>query len=302
MKSQLTSAVLVLGALAAAAPEAAAQFNPPAIHYTLTQNAAQTFGCLPPCLCPISIVPVQGGFDLTPRLFTPLNFDVYDLNNVVITYSNTSQGGVSTAVGSGSYTVSNQLLPHQSMILELSIDGGPIERFESGDTIGTFVSSFPAIQIDVADNDFICLNRIFTIAAKPDLATNFCSSTPNSSGGAAQIGASGTSSITANDLVLFAGPVPTNVPGIFFFGPDVDQVLFGDGFRCVGTSGLRRLAPVVTSNNTGLMSLSVDNQQSPQFPLFSPGSSYAFQGWFRDTAAGGSGFNLSDGTGVLMTL
>jgi len=302
MNSLVTSAVLVLGTLAVASPEATAQFNPPAIHYTLTQDAVQTFGCLPPCLCAIGIVPAQGGFDLTPRLFTPLNFDVYDLSNIVITYPNLNQGGISTAVGSGTYTIANQVLPIQSMVLDLSIDGGPVQTFQSNADPANFGSNFPLIQIDVADNAFVCLNRIFTIDAKPDLSTNFCISTPNSSGGAAQIGASGSSSLTANNLVLFAGPVPTNVPGIFFFGPDVDQTPFGDGFRCVGTNGLRRLAPVVTSNNTGIMSLAVDNQQSPMFPLFSPGSSYAFQGWFRDIAAGGSGFNLTNGTGVLMTL
>ncbi len=302
MNSLATSAALALGALSLAAPEATAQFNPPAIHYTLTQDAVQTFGCLPPCFCAIAIVPAQGGFDVTPRLFTPLNFDVYDLSNVVITYPNTTQGGISTALGTGVYTVSNQLLPLQSLQLDLAIDGGPIQTFKSSGDPMDFVSPGPGIQIDVADNSFFCLNRIFTIAAEPDLATNFCISTQNSSGGAAKIGASGSSSLAANDLVLFAGPVPTNVPGIFFFGPDVAQVPFGDGFRCVGANGLRRLAPVVASNNTGLMSLAVDNQQSPLFPLFSPGSSYAFQGWFRDLAAGGSGFNLTDGTGVLMTL
>ena len=302
MKLHVSSAILALGALTLTAPNAAAQINPPTIHYTLTQDAAQTFGCLPPCLCAIAIVPAQGGFDVTQRVLTPLNFDVYDIDNVVITFMNTSQGGISTALGSGTYTVSNQLLPLHSMQLDLSIDGGPVQTFQSSGSPDDFVSPFPNITIDIADSSFVCLNRIFNIDAAPDLATNFCVSTPNSSGGAAQISAGGSSSIGANDLMLFASPVPASVPGIFFYGTDVVQVPFGDGFRCVGTLGLRRLAPAVMSTSSGVMGLAVDNQQSPQSPLFFPGGTYAFQAWFRDTAAGGAGFNLSDGTGVLMTL
>ena len=64
---------------------------------------------------------------------------------------------------------------------------------------------------------------------------------------------------------------------LFFTGPEEIQVPFGDGFRCVGAGsvGLFRLGP-------------------PQLP----GERRSFQLWYRDPAAGGSGFNLSNGVTV----
>ena len=66
---------------------------------------------------------------------------------------------------------------------------------------------------------------------------NFCSSTPNSTGSPALISATGSDSVSANDIVLFAQPVP-NQPGIFFYGPEQIAVPFGNGTLCVGQGAL----------------------------------------------------------------
>jgi len=74
-------------------------------------------------------------------------------------------------------------------------------------------------------------------------------------------------------------------------------VPFGEGVRCVGGS-IFRLRPPVVTDATGAASLQVDFTQgapSSGSGAILPGSTWYFQFWHRDKAAGGSGFNLSNG-------
>ena len=54
----------------------------------------------------------------------------------------------------------------------------------------------------------------------------YCAGTPNSSGFIANMSSSGSSSVSGNDLTLVSGPVPNNVFGIFFHGPEQAQIPF----------------------------------------------------------------------------
>ncbi|MFT5049758.1 MAG: hypothetical protein ACI8QZ_001151 [Chlamydiales bacterium] len=126
------------------------------------------------------------------------------------------------------------------------------------------------------------------------LPESYCSSIPNSSGDSALIGASGTASAAANDLVLTAIQVPPGVPGVFFFGVSQISVAFGDGLRCVGGMTFR-INPPVFADGGGNVARSVDVGATPFAGQLLPGSSWNFQFWFRDAAAGGAGFNLTDG-------
>lgn len=126
---------------------------------------------------------------------------------------------------------------------------------------------------------------------KDDAGGNYCTPTANSTGQAAEMNVMGSSSISTNDLELSAQPVP-NKPFLFFYGPTQVEVPFGDGFRCAG-GGIQRLGPVaVASGNraTRVVDLVTEGIQ--------PGS-LNFQCWFRDSDAGGAGFNLSDGYEVV---
>lgn len=68
---------------------------------------------------------------------------------------------------------------------------------------------------------------------------------------------------------------------------------FGNGTRCVGGPALQRL-PLATANGNRAMRHSV-YLTSPPAPSgqISPGSTWHFQCWFRDPAAGGAAFNSS---------
>lgn len=130
-------------------------------------------------------------------------------------------------------------------------------------------------------------------AEETGLGTSYCTSTPNSSGGAAVISASGSTSLAANDLALSAGPVPDGQFGIFYYGPNQTQVAFGNGFQCVAGPNLARLPVTVTAG--GSLDTLMDNTMPP-YPAVTilAGSTWNFQAYFRDPAAGGAMFNLSD--------
>ena len=121
----------------------------------------------------------------------------------------------------------------------------------------------------------------------------FCIAAPNSAGDGALICGSGSTSVAANDFTLsVAGAAPFQ-PGVFFFGPNAIEIPFGDGFRCVGGLVVR-LNPPVPADASGAASRPVDLGVPPS-DVITPGSLWHFQFWYRDPAAGGQGFNLSNG-------
>lgn len=131
---------------------------------------------------------------------------------------------------------------------------------------------------------------------QPAPGENFCGFSVNSSGGAARISAEGTTSVAAQDLLLRARHLPAGQFGIFFFGAGQTQVPLADGYLCAsgGGSGITRL-PISLSNVEGVLDLQLDFASPTVSAFLTPGSTWNFQAWFRDGAAGGAGSNLSDG-------
>ena len=123
--------------------------------------------------------------------------------------------------------------------------------------------------------------------------STFCSVNPNSTGQGAAMGFQGSTSLAVNDVTLLVSEVPGQ-PGIFYYGTCPKDAPFGNGFRCAGGPLVRLGPPVVPQG--GVATRVVDVSVS----TFGPGS-YYFQFWFRDTAAGGASFNLSDGLEVSFT-
>ncbi|MFT7486375.1 MAG: glucose/arabinose dehydrogenase [Candidatus Paceibacteria bacterium] len=133
------------------------------------------------------------------------------------------------------------------------------------------------------------------------VATNYCSVSPNSAGSGATIVFGGTNSITANDMVMTVSNCPNNVPGIFFYGPGAVDLPLGDGRLCVGSPIYRQQPPVFTDSMFGFATKAVDFTNGPEGSGPSqilPGSTWFFQFWFRDVAAGGAGSNTSDALDV----
>ena len=119
-------------------------------------------------------------------------------------------------------------------------------------------------------------------------------------GPGATMSASGTTSVSANDFtVQVSGGVPGQL-GLFYYGAEELALPFGDGLRCVGAGSLGtfRLNPPQAMDGQGASARLVDFTAPPASigpGAILPGSTWKFQHWYRDPAAGGAGFNLSDG-------
>lgn len=127
----------------------------------------------------------------------------------------------------------------------------------------------------------------------------FCTPLPNSTGAGAHISWSGTTSLTSNDFVLHAVGLPPGQPGVFYYGPERTLVPFADGLRCVGAGslGLFRLNPPQASGAGGTTMRQLDVTAAPAVSgpgAIHPGTTWTFQLWYRDPAAGMSGSNTTD--------
>jgi hypothetical protein len=125
-------------------------------------------------------------------------------------------------------------------------------------------------------------------------ASIYCGAKVNSSGEMASIWVTGSPSLAQNDLVLRAGRVPADKVGIFFFGPSRISVPFGNGIKCVG-GGTKRL--LLTTAQGEVLRHDVDFTGGSAANI-TTGSTYNFQAWFRDPAAGGSSTNLSSALSI----
>ncbi len=143
--------------------------------------------------------------------------------------------------------------------------------------------------------DDINLFSLTPIVVPCPTPTTYCIGAPNTVGGGAQIGFSGTGNVVLNDLQLFVYACPANTTGLFYAGTSALQTPFGNGFRCAGGSTLR--LGLQTTDAFGDASQSVDWHALPGGAP-APGQVRNFQFWYRNPAAGGAGFNLSNALSV----
>jgi hypothetical protein len=151
------------------------------------------------------------------------------------------------------------------------------------------------------DIELFCLCDSGGGCFNPD-ATAGCA---NSTGvGALLSRTSGTSSVSADDLVLSVSELPMNKPGLTFMGSSTTNLPFFDGRRCVapGTLGIFRY-PAQSTGPTGAMTLgpgiAAQSQIFAPNGAIQPGSTWYFQSWYRDpTGPCGQGTNLSNAARV----
>ena len=127
---------------------------------------------------------------------------------------------------------------------------------------------------------------------------------PNSVGSGAVMGIEGSTSASADDLVLTMSGMAPGQFGFFWMGDGATDVALYDGFRCVNARniGLFRW-PVVIADGAGVMrtgpGLVSATQGGPAALLV--GASWCFQGIYRDWGgACGTGINLSDAIWVTL--
>lgn len=170
----------------------------------------------------------------------------------------------------------------------------------------------PAVSIDAAGDDVAIVYegpfnnvdvfvRLFSSQSFTP-PVNYCTPIANSTGSPAILSWSGSTSVANADLVLCASSVPANDTGLFIYSLDRDEVMVGNGNLCIGaqTLGFFIRGPGGFSNGAGVACFVIP-MFDPSVPksLIAPGSTWDFQYWYRDHAAGGSEFNFSDGLEIV---
>jgi hypothetical protein len=125
------------------------------------------------------------------------------------------------------------------------------------------------------------------------IATDSCSTSPNTAGAGVQISITGIPSVSLNGLGFDATGGPSNQPGLFFHGPGAANQPFGEGVRCVSTPILR-IPSLVFFDGSGNTSKQLDMNANALSGI-QPADNRYFQLWYRDPLGGLSGFNLSNG-------
>ena len=184
-----------------------------------------------------------------------------------------------------------------------AITGAELEKGAPSDGAAfDFFSSSVAISGDTAivgalnnDDNGADSGSAYLFSYCSSHVVNYCIASPNSaSPSGAPISSIGTPSLSLNNMALRADSLPPNQFGVFFCGPlkQDPPALFGNGFRCVGTLGLARLNPPV-STGSGSAKRVLDMTATPLSNV-QAGDTYHFQLWYRDPAAGGANYNLTD--------
>ena len=262
------------------------------VPYALGDSANYQEGCYDPCKCPLEIAPIGGTFELTythADLFTAY----YDVDNVDWVIGLGTQ--ILSVKGDGTYEFGGDFALTHRLQLDLSIDGGPEQHFDSGYVIVGDGNFFPAIDITISLNGMVCFDQVFDLIAFPTaVGTPYCDNLPNSTGLPSKLHVEGSPVVFDNDFTLVAEQAPPSVPGLFFFGSGHTAQPFGDGVLCV-LPPLKRIQPPAGTSAAGIATRELDLTLPPAAGAIAPGTSWDFQFWFRDGAGGPAGFNTSDG-------
>lgn len=139
------------------------------------------------------------------------------------------------------------------------------------------------------------------VPAAPTLGANYCTAASNSTGVPGLMLATGSKSVAANNLAFTATQLPPNTFGYFITSQTqafVPNAGGSSGNLCVGAPTGRYVANVANSGVFGQIGLVVDLTSVPQ-PLgavsVTPGQTWNWQCWFRDSTLGFPTSNFTDG-------
>lgn len=131
--------------------------------------------------------------------------------------------------------------------------------------------------------------------------SNFCTANVNSAGLTASLDIDGSPLIADGDLTLSASNLPTNVWGFYLMSPVQGMGPLGsgsEGFLCLGLPCYRLRNTTSNSGPTGAIQSSLDFGNLPEGQIFTAGSTWNFQLWYRDKNPGPTS-NTSPGATVM---
>jgi hypothetical protein len=132
--------------------------------YSLLPESTLSRGCFGPCLCPVQISEgLVGTFlltEVTPSPAAP--FRDFDVSRV---HWKAALGSETVAItGAGHYRVGGEVALTQQLVLDLQVDGGPVQHFDSGIVSG---GSFPKIDVQVGVAGAVCFDTVIRVVATP---------------------------------------------------------------------------------------------------------------------------------------
>ena len=157
-------AVALLASCVGVAPVLAQSSVPEPNLYTLVSPPSEfEWGCFGPCACPILVrSPLTGTFVLRPLHTDPL-FTTFEVRDIRWSYPESPQSG--TITGSGTYRRGGEVAVVEQMTLDLSFNGGPPQRFDSG--LVPAGAPFPMITTRLSLHGEYCHDSVLTVSAKP---------------------------------------------------------------------------------------------------------------------------------------
>lgn len=163
----LASVFALALALVALAPSARAQTGTTST-YKLESDSRFETGCFGMCLCAVVTHPLKGTFFLTHTGFDPL-YDYYDVSNVSWVVSDSTN--YFTITGSGTYKIGGEFALVNEMVLDLSVNGGANQHFDSG--LVPISAKFPQILVDVSlHQNTACVDTLLHLDATDPVATS----------------------------------------------------------------------------------------------------------------------------------
>ncbi len=147
------------------------------------------------------------------------------------------------------------------------------------------------------ENRFTHLVSVYVLSLDGHNISKYCTSTPNSTGAAGTLDGSGYATYLNNDLTLTASHLPKNQSGLFIASKAQGMSTLGNGFLCLAPK-VWRAQPILSSGLSGSVTRNISENDYPWYALIHPGDTWNFQFWYRDTPAGGAGFNLTDAVSV----
>jgi len=127
----------------------------------------------------------------------------------------------------------------------------------------------------------------------------------NTTGFGARLSGSGSASVSADDLELFAFQLPPNRNGRFYMSQNVTHLPLGDGFLCAGSGGYPLFRfPFASSGPAGALTtpqnlVAYCSQAFPSTGQILAGATWHFQAWYRDPHGPcGTNFNTTNSYSV----